>query len=83
LISLQALGLSAQEAIRYYLALKMADQGLLSAPNAAVGAPFVIGGGTLGTFPLQIGVGSPPQANPPDALPPNSPWGPPSTDREG
>jgi membrane protease subunit (stomatin/prohibitin family) len=83
LISLQALGLSAQEAIRYYLALKMADQGLLSAPNAAVGAPFVIGGATLGTFPLQLGAGTPQQANPPDTLPPNSPWGTPSTDREG
>ena len=52
LISLQALGLSAQEAVRYYLALKMADKGLVSAPNAAIGAPFSIGAQTLGTLPL-------------------------------
>ena len=32
------------EAVRYYLAFKMADKGLVSAPNAAVGAPFQIGG---------------------------------------
>ena len=50
LISLRAFGLSAEQAVRTYLALKMADNGLVSAPNAAVGAPFAIGGGTLGTW---------------------------------
>jgi len=44
LISLQALGLTPIEAVRYYLAFKMAEKGLVSAPNAAVGAPFTIGG---------------------------------------
>ena len=44
LISLQALGLTPIESVRYYLAFKMADKGLVSAPNAAVGAPFQIGG---------------------------------------
>jgi membrane protease subunit (stomatin/prohibitin family) len=44
LISLQALGLSPIESVRYYLAFKMAEKGLVSAPNAAVGAPFSIGG---------------------------------------
>ena len=44
LISLQALGLTPIESVRYYLALKMAEKGLVSAPNAAVGAPFIIGG---------------------------------------
>lgn len=44
LISLQALGLSPLEAVRYYLALKMADKGLVSAPNAAAGVPFQVGG---------------------------------------
>ena len=44
LISLQALGLTPIEAVRYYLALKMAEKGLVSAPNAAIGAPFAIGG---------------------------------------
>jgi membrane protease subunit (stomatin/prohibitin family) len=44
LISLQALGLTPIESVRYYLAFKMAEKGLVSAPNAAVGAPYVIGG---------------------------------------
>ena len=44
LISLQAIGLSPIEAVRYYLAFRMAEKGLVSAPNAAVGAPFNIGG---------------------------------------
>jgi membrane protease subunit (stomatin/prohibitin family) len=46
LISLQAIGLSPVEAVRYYLALKMADKGLVSAPNAAAGVPFSIGPAT-------------------------------------
>ena len=51
LISLQALGLTPLEAVRYYLALKMAEKGLVSAPNAAVGAPFSIGGqGPVGVY---------------------------------
>jgi membrane protease subunit (stomatin/prohibitin family) len=44
LISLQALGLTPIEAVRYYLALRMAEKGLVSAPNAAAGLPFNIGG---------------------------------------
>lgn len=44
LLSLQALGLTPIEAVRYYLAFKMAEKGLVSAPNAAVGMPFQIGG---------------------------------------
>jgi membrane protease subunit (stomatin/prohibitin family) len=58
LISLQALGLTAQEAVRYYLAIRMAEKGLVSAPNAAVGQPFSIGGQTLGTFKLPTGTES-------------------------
>jgi membrane protease subunit (stomatin/prohibitin family) len=50
LISLQALGLSPIEAVRYHLALKMAERGLVSAPNAAIGAPFQ-GGGWIGGLP--------------------------------
>lgn len=49
LISLQAIGLTPMDSIRYYLALKMAEQGLISAPNAAVGEGFKIGG-ALGTW---------------------------------
>ena len=52
LISLQAIGLSPIEAVRYYLALRMADKGLVSAPNAAAGVPFFIGGSPTGVFPL-------------------------------
>jgi len=44
LISLKAFGLSELDAVRYYTALVMAGQGLVSAPNVAVGAPFFIGG---------------------------------------
>jgi hypothetical protein len=50
IISLKALGLSALDAVRMYAALKMAERGLISAPNMAVGAPFNIGGNTLPTY---------------------------------
>jgi len=52
LISLQAIGLTPIEAVRYYLALRMADKGLVSAPNAAAGVPFQIGGPSTGVYPL-------------------------------
>jgi membrane protease subunit (stomatin/prohibitin family) len=50
LISLQAIGLSPIEAVRYYLALRMAEKGLVSAPNAAAGVPFQIGGQPSGFY---------------------------------
>src|ERR1700754_151776 len=53
LISLQAIGLTPIEAVRYYLAMRMAERGLVSAPNAAVGMPFNIGGTTSGMY--QVG----------------------------
>jgi membrane protease subunit (stomatin/prohibitin family) len=43
LISLRAFGLSELDAVRYYFAMKMAERGLVSAPNMAVGLPFNIG----------------------------------------
>lgn len=52
LISLQAMGLSPIESVRYYLALRMAEKGLVSAPNAATGQPFNIGGPATGFYPL-------------------------------
>jgi membrane protease subunit (stomatin/prohibitin family) len=52
LISLRAFGLSEIDAVRYYVALKMAEKGLVSAPNMAVGQPFSIGSQTVGTFPI-------------------------------
>ena len=59
LISLQAIGLSPIEAVRYYLALRMAERGLVSAPNAAVGAPFQIGGQATGMYPVGPETGLP------------------------
>lgn len=58
LISLQAIGLSPIEAVRYYLALRMADKGLVSAPNAAAGVPFHIGGEPTGFYPLGDAAGT-------------------------
>jgi hypothetical protein len=43
LISLRAFGLSEIDAVRYYVALKMAERGLVSAPNMAIGQPFNYG----------------------------------------
>jgi len=40
LISLKAFGLSEVEAVRYYTAMLMAQHGIISAPNMAVGQPF-------------------------------------------
>src|SRR6266851_5041261 len=44
LVSLKAFGLSELDAVRYYTAIIMAEQGVVSAPNMAIGQPFHIGG---------------------------------------
>jgi len=44
LISLKAFGLSELDAVRYYTAMLMAERGVVSAPNMAIGLPFNIGG---------------------------------------
>lgn len=44
LISLKAFGLSELDAVRYYTAILMAEHGIVSAPNMAVGMPFSING---------------------------------------
>jgi len=44
LISLKAFGLSEIDAVRYYTAMMMAEHGIVSAPNMAVGMPFSING---------------------------------------
>jgi membrane protease subunit (stomatin/prohibitin family) len=59
LISLQAIGLSPIEAVRYYLALRMAEKGLVSAPNAAAGLPFNVGGTVTGIYPVGPATGLP------------------------
>lgn len=68
LISLRAFGLSEIDAVRYYLALKMAEKGLVSAPNAAVGQPYVIGGAMMGTFAVPgVATSAMPPVGKPDA----------------
>src|SRR5271170_5264437 len=64
LISLQAIGLTPIEAVRYYLALRMAEKGLVSAPNAAAGLPFNIGGQPTGFYPLGAETGLTPPEEP-------------------
>jgi membrane protease subunit (stomatin/prohibitin family) len=44
LIGLKAFGLSELDAVRYYAAILMAERGVVSAPNMAIGQPFTIGG---------------------------------------
>jgi membrane protease subunit (stomatin/prohibitin family) len=44
LIALKAFGLSELDAVRYYTAMLMAERGVVSAPNMAVGQPFSING---------------------------------------
>jgi membrane protease subunit (stomatin/prohibitin family) len=51
LIALKAFGLTEVEAIRYYSAILMAERGVVSAPNMAIGVPFTIGSATP-TMPL-------------------------------
>ena len=72
LISLQAVGLSPIEAVRYYLALRMAERGLISAPNAAAGVAFNIGGQTFGNFPIDLEPHRAPAGSVPTT---GKPWG--------
>jgi hypothetical protein len=65
LISLRAFGLSELDAVRYYVAMKMAERGLVSAPNVAIGEPFNIG--LTGFMPPGIGMAAPAPAAPPAA----------------
>lgn len=52
LISLKAFGLDELTAVRYYTAMLMAERGVLSAPNMAIGAPYFVGG-TFPTMPVE------------------------------
>jgi membrane protease subunit (stomatin/prohibitin family) len=61
LISLRAFGLQEIEAVRYYTAMLMAERGIVSAPNMAVGQPFNIGGNAL----TALGIESTPQGSKP------------------
>lgn len=53
LISLKAFGLSELDAVRYYTAMVMAERGIVSAPNMAIGEPFNIGGSINTSIDLQ------------------------------
>ena len=57
LISLKAFGLSELDSVRYYTAMLMAQNGVISAPNMAVGQPFNLGSSTP-QIPLDIGARS-------------------------
>ncbi|HLY54281.1 MAG TPA: SPFH domain-containing protein [Stellaceae bacterium] len=52
LISLRAFGLTEIEAVRYYTAMLMAEKGIVSAPNMAIGQPFHFGAPVQGTVPI-------------------------------
>jgi membrane protease subunit (stomatin/prohibitin family) len=61
LIALQAVGLTPIEACRFYLAFEMGKRGLNAAANAAIGAPFNIGGNLMTTYPLDDAMRPQPQ----------------------
>ena len=69
LISLRTFGLSELDAVRYYVALKMAERGLVSAPNVAVGEPFNYG---ITSFAAMPGLDSRGAAAPAPQAPHNS-----------
>jgi membrane protease subunit (stomatin/prohibitin family) len=52
LINLRAFGLTELESVRHYIAILMAEKGLVSAPNVAVGTPFNIGTGVSALVPV-------------------------------
>jgi membrane protease subunit (stomatin/prohibitin family) len=57
LIGLKAFGLSEMDAVRYYAAILMAERGVVSAPNMAIGVPFSVGGNVTPTVPAPGGAG--------------------------
>ena len=62
LISLKAFGLSELDAVRYYTAIIMAERGVVSAPNMAIGQPFSINGVQATTIADRYTVSAPPLA---------------------
>jgi hypothetical protein len=58
LIALKAFGLSEIDAVRYYTAILMAERGVVSAPNMAMGVPFNIGAVPQVQFPMNLSAGS-------------------------
>jgi membrane protease subunit (stomatin/prohibitin family) len=68
LISLKAFGLSEIDAVRYYTAMIMAERGIVSAPNMAIGQPFSINGVQATASTERYTVNAP--ATTPEARPP-------------
>jgi len=54
LIGLKAFGLSEMDAVRYYTAILMAERGIVSAPNMAIGEPFHVGAGSAPVVPVAV-----------------------------
>lgn len=65
LISLKAFGLSELDAVRYYAAILMAERGVISAPNMALGVPFSIGAVPQMQVPVDLSTSgaAPPKAS--------------------
>jgi membrane protease subunit (stomatin/prohibitin family) len=81
LISLKAFGLSELDAVRYYTAIIMAENGVISAPNMAVGEPFHLGGVVPNT-PIPVVPQTVPRPQPaPMPRPLSNPMGRPDGDR--
>lgn len=73
LISLRAFGLQEIDAVRYYTAMIMAERGVVSAPNMAVGQPFNVGSALAA---LGLDGHSPPPPRPASStVPSTAPWG--------
>ncbi len=70
LISLKAFGLSEMDAVRYYTAMLMAERGIVSAPNMAIGYPFNINGVQPTTSADRYSMAG---SNSPTATPPHPP----------
>jgi membrane protease subunit (stomatin/prohibitin family) len=73
LISLKAFGLSEMEAVRYYTAMLMAERGIVSAPNMAIGQPFSINGVQATASTDRYTTSSPVPAPAPQPVRPNPP----------
>lgn len=58
LISLRAFGLSELDAVRYYTAMIMANKGIVSAPNMAIGEPFFVGNPQVAAGPISLAGGT-------------------------
>jgi membrane protease subunit (stomatin/prohibitin family) len=70
LISLKAFGLSELDAVRYYTAMLMAERGIVSAPNMAIGQPFNINGVQTTASTDRYTVVPPSAVAPPNAVKP-------------